>query len=426
MGHGLHIKKISFSLDTLLSVGLMMLLGVCAYYYILPSGRYTLAAMHICLIGIVSLILFIDNRLISHIVPLAICFVSLSLMFFFFTYPGSGEKALGIITQQFLFAFPVLIFYIMSRRKTGVVLPLILLLVFILFVAVKTWIELNDNPTLARLLASVDSDTEDLMAYRMDNLGGFGFSYGVMFVSIALGFSFNRIKVDVFTLVALIIVTAYIIKTQYLTAMLIVFITFIITMLHNKSTHNKRKDIVKAVQIVLLIAFAIALPPLLRYFATLFGESPDIANKLVQLADFLSGQADSNQQAGGLYGRFFVYQESYDLFLQSPLFGNDLRFTTDPGGHSTILDLAAKTGIIGVIIYGFIIRCVWRLMQEAFMNYGCEDKYATAYIMIPYLVLSLLNPTLNVFEISIFAFLFAPLLIVFNNNRKKRLNHYEH
>lgn len=394
---------------------LFLISCVIVYYYVLPSGRYTIAAMIICIIGIVCCLMYInDNVVRAYFIKSLLLMGCLSITYFLITYPFDFDKAIGIITQQFLFIFPAFLVYFWVKEGFTTGRYLLFLALPVIYVIFRTMTELAINPTIARALAAGSSTSINLASYRMSNVGGFSFAYGMMFMSISLFFAFCKIRRSLILLVSCILSMLLVVQTQYLTAILLMFSSMYCILLYG----SRNKAMRYLISFFILVCTFFALPFFLTWLASVI-EIESLSSKLEQIASLLRLNLDAGITQGGLYGRIYVYWLSLKLFLQSPIFGNTITSSIAFGEHSTFLDLGVKAGLFGILVFLLELRLVFNLIQRANHRSGVVESASSYFIVIIYLALSVLNPTMNNFEISFYAFFFGPLIITYSYERRR-------
>lgn len=98
------------------------------------------------------------------------------------------------------------------------------------------------------------------------------------------------------------------------------------------------------ITIVLLIAGLLLLSIILPVLMRLFNIETEIGSHLAGMYEFIFEGGVSSNEAYAVDGRVELYDASYKVFLQNPLFGS---ITSKVGGHTYLFDNLARYGIIG-------------------------------------------------------------------------------
>ena len=112
----------------------------------------------------------------------------------------------------------------------------------------------------------------------------------------------------------------------------------------------------------------ILIGPLLNLFADVFSENMRMMSRIEDLAFVADSGSTGDLDEGSLYTRSILWMASINTFVSSVqnfLFGvGESVYETDVysllakgvGNHSEFFDMAARYGVIGIIIYYFIIK----------------------------------------------------------------------
>jgi hypothetical protein len=206
-------------------------------------------------------------------------------------------------------------------------------------------------------------------------------------------------------------------------AITILFLIFTIALfLLKKITLNKKNsDITIYIMFIIIIISLLLLSA--EYWLTLIADNVDnerIAERLIAMANYFSNTVSDNDVS--LTGRLDLYKLSISTFLKS--FKNfvlgvgyhttnkqtiDWLYQIGVGGHSEFLDLAAKYGIIGLlIIYSFFQSFLADFKKYYYTKHDLEHYI----IWIVFLLFSIVN---NTFDPSVGVLIFMGFPIYLKN-----------
>lgn len=266
------------------------------------------------------------------------------------------------------------------------------------FIFYRTSVALAKDQWITRVLArSSVLDTPELRLVRLQNVGGFEFSYMIGIIVICLVWIVLRtqsLKWRVVCCVSSVLCYSYIIQTMYTTLLLITTVCVLILIL--KRINNK------PIRVILILAFLSMislLPSLFGYLSTLFDDSL-LSTKFIQIQSALTG--GGLDSLGSRPDKIMVGLEAW---LSNPLIGGNV---DNVNSHSMIVGTLVTTGIFGIMILIFLFTVSYNLVKKELLLRGADItlfKVASFYVV----VLSFLNPIGYVFEITIAAFIIAPI-----------------
>ncbi len=268
----------------------------------------------------------------------------------------------------------------------------------IAFVIFQTLYALQKDPAIARLLAQGTLEDEMLMSYRFQNVGGFGNCYALCLTFatwVYLMFHSSKFMKLVFAAVA-IFVLYFTIRVQYMTMFLLCLVAFLLVIIYSSKNFFTRLS-----GIVIAIFILFFLSSILRWVASL-GVDSTIYIKLTEFADTLDGV----NTLGDTTSRTELYKSAFLGFLSSPFFG----VTNNFNAHSTILAIAANSGLIGLFAYFYGIKQMYKTTKTNLQNQNIDVKIFNITFAV-FLVLSIVNPTHYVYEISTVLLFYIPLTL---------------
>lgn len=285
------------------------------------------------------------------------------------------------------------------------------LVIFMLAVGLilyKTMGALEKDQWIARILAqSKTTDTPEIRAYRLNNVGGFEFSYMIGIVTLCLTWTALKCKdkwLRIFSVLGVILCFYYIVQTMYTTLLIITTAGILLLLLFSiKSTG------IRLLLILLTIVFSLGLVPFIGYLSTAFGDSL-LSEKFARIYIALTGGGSS-----ALGSRPEYILEAVSNWLKSPLFGG---YAVTYSVHSFLFGLLERNGIIGIFCWGVVFRMSQKMITTQLNAMGVGTTLLNV-VLLYVLVLSVLNPIGYVFEVVIAAFYVTPLWLMLINDGEK-------
>lgn len=231
---------------------------------------------------------------------------------------------------------------------------------FLLYTSLITLVGLLDNPYLAR---SIKTKGDYSTSLRIDGVGGYELVYFLVFISIILfylilnGKIYGIKKVPRFMLFLLLtIFTVTIILSNYLTALVMLFMSFLIILI-TKSKNLLFKFIVTFTGIVILIFIEKIILYIFNLLIDILG-SGSIVYKLNILKANIMGTSNVSITSD----RFTRLSLDIEAFKENPLFGIIVKpiqsngdFLVGFGQHSQFLDTLALFGLFIGLLNLFIV-----------------------------------------------------------------------
>lgn len=371
--------------------------------YILPYTKFKLPYIFMGLVMLVSIpFLMLENKeKIRYLLILLI--VSALFAFRCVFYPdyriadaiNEGIRNIRFFLPAFWGAY---VLQKMDKKQSAVVLIVFSLLVVYMFI--NTLVALEKDPEIARLLArSVENSSEELNAYRLANVGGFGFSYMMGMVALCLLWLFFIKKnwwIKIGSLILYLAIIYYAFQSQYTTLILLTLIgSIVLLFVCNKNF---------AFRVILIVVGIIVLLNIVNIFRGLsnaFGGSI-IGVKFQRIVNsFGTGDIDN------LGSRPRLIRESFEVWLRNPVFG---AYSKEANAHSLIMNILSQMGLVGIGLFGFLFYQLYKLVMSEVKKYQYGRSLfncATAYL----LALAFLNPIGYVFEVTIATYFIVCLVI---------------
>ena len=301
--------------------------------------------------------------------------------------------------DAFLECMPLFIGFLLINYKMEetirVVVPMIV--VFYVITCITTYNGLQIYPMASRDMAS---GLYSGVSYTRINIGGFDFIYSLVVIHPMFVFLLRTKKHTVLAILMSMLMGICVVESKYTLAAVTFVLSAMAYLLPIKDVERKRKWMIPKIAVVLVVIFLVA-PSVLMYLSEqeFLGSSAD---KLQDVARILRGEA---AQSSDTFSRQRVYRESWETFLEYPIFGCRF-FTADPvGGHSFFLDMMAKWGILGIGIVVAIVTAVFKWYQGEF---GRTNAYYHILLSLGLsLIVAMVNPVFWTFELGIMVPLFA-------------------
>ena len=386
-------------------------------YSFLPSYRSTIDLPQIAVIDMIYGFLFLPG-FISHLKRVATPIIIYAITYFLVALPGNVK--LGLVhpfMTLFICVFPLMMAAGILKRNNSKDLTLTYFIsIYFLFVIIISTIEaIQVDSSVMRYLTSSHQDTTYEDELIRNNVGGFAIAYGVGGLFIVLVGCFRTFKLKYsYKLICLVLIAVcgYLVALAQFTTLLILVLTILGYQIWITTKSVFSKILVVIVGITLLLYSEDIMLWLIKLY-----EGNATSQHLKELYDVLFEEQEYN------YSRRGLLSDAIDLFATSPIWGCNM---TNPNNllianssHSTILGIACKTGIIGLISF---ILAYWYAFKPIF-NYF--EKKVRKQVLVPmvifFIVLSYINPTdSDVFNYT-FGFLATmTLLIIANKNGLKQ------
>lgn len=249
---------------------------------------------------------------------------------------------------------------------------------------------LSTDGMASRIMATIgDSNNAYAVQMNLRNLGGFSIVYlCVALIPLIIGLIKIQKRLMWLYIPIVLSIIIYIYCAEYTTAIVISAVLLLITILKGKAA-GKQSYIYVAVVLFIIYLLRYKIADALYIIAG--GTADIVANRLTFLADSIYGiESDSDAQL-----RVDYYMRAWETFLRHPILGGVLREDLKVSGHSVILDIMAKYGMLGI---GLLVGH-YKSIKKFFYDKFCESSMFF-YIVLSWvacIVLAVLNPVDNAF-----------------------------
>ena len=240
---------------------------------------------------------------------------------------NTGSIAMWVY-QVLLFLLPIVLAYYLLYENPQYI-PLLCNVMFIIFIVtiITTISGLTIYPSASRILASTDS-SQDVAAviFNWKNIGGYDFVYTLVLLYPLVILAFKQKKLPV-VLTAIIVAAIFtvILMAQYTTALLL-FIVSSFLFLFKRELTVKNTVIFSICGILCVLIFNSVFSDLLIWLADQLN-SFTFKERLISLAGGTEGLESSEG------GRIYLWRNSLNTFLSSPIFGIVFKKEYRIGGH---------------------------------------------------------------------------------------------
>lgn len=400
----------SLSLKEKINVGILFAIVA---WYILPIVSYKFGTIGLIILAFLWILTSSFDKFVKSFRCLA-CFIAWYLymifMFVLGAFNASGVSPLYFFTMTAVTVFPALLYSYYQRAKI-LDAKLIKKLACVLFLisAINTILVLSAYPTAAKVLAmsGTELESEKNLYYSM-GCGGYGFIYSIVLIVVPLLFSKNESRMwNVLSIITVMLCIYTMILSQYTLAFLITCISIVFGIFFVSKNKSAGVLLVKILISLSLILVAFNISNVILFLANLLSGTGNsgLSVRLYEIVDYL----ETGEQGYNFAGRVDRYKMSWDLFLSSPIYGN--QFGTESvvyGGHSALLDQLARYGIVGTVPY------------VCFVVENCKKSLDVSRVVVianlAFLALSIFNTTIFVYQLGMVLFFVTP--IIANDDKK--------
>ena len=294
---------------------------------------------------------------------------------------------------------------------------LMLILLALLFNYVYSIWVLEQDPGASRIAAATSSGLEKSPYDVLTAIGGFDAVYGGISVVAILICSLPSIrkggfwKVFIFCILALALI--FIFMAAYATALLL--LVFAIALIF--SSRSKVFTVLLIVGLALILLFHEAVGQWIIEASKSLSNSRVLQQKFQEFGEMLK-TFEATGTYGGSDGRAARMQWSLNTFLQHPLLGGYGTANAKIGGHSELLDMLGKYGLIGFGLIAFFFISLYSDIMRGLENTRMKKCCSVVYFM--WVVTAVLNPAMYSLQM-LPLILMLPLADSFITNRQALL-----
>lgn len=385
-------------------------------WYILPILKVYLSGSIFNIIMTVDIIMFFITSYIlapekflklgKHTIIVIVCVLCYLLNIFF---RGDIGNPIAFAKIGIIFWIPVImtnlaIHYYTKEKKNFIIKAIMFCFIITL---IPTLIALTKDNSIVRSMAYGGIDTQEDIENFRNNVGGFSFLYGlVVFIPILI-YLLKEEKNKIFLFILLLAALITLIKGSFSIAIIIVLLSVGTLIFNYYKKRTSKVLIIFMLLLVLILTFDFA-PNILNKLSK-YVENPYIKTRIIEVSNFLD---NADNAEGDLAGRFNLYGESLNTFIQHPLIGVGGYYyieNNNPGigYHSQIFDDMARYGITSLI---FVVLFFYEY-RKSLINISTkkENKIIINTALVSVLSLAVLNPCFNNEWVSVILFVLLPL-----------------
>lgn len=258
--------------------------------------------------------------------------------------------------------------------------------IFLLITVITSINVLQTDPYASRIMATIgDSSDSYAITMNMKNLGGFSIVYLCVALIPFLVFELrNRKGSKLLSLFLLIGIYIYIISSAYTTALIIGTIALIASIIIGKIENRKTMYLVILLMVIVIWFIRFPIADMLYSVGDSFGGI--VQNRLTYFADSLIGVENTSDAQL----RVDYYTKAWETFLRHPIIGGFIMDDAKISGHSIILDMMARYGLVGIMALIIYFKSIYEKFYKRF-KYTKINSYIFI-TMIVCIVLEIVNP----------------------------------
>ena len=385
MRKGISELKLNFDINSLVFLCSILIMGV--YFVPFLSDVFPTIVIF-CIVLIAYFLIFLDTHW-NNFVNIKYYVGFLIVLFLFWLFDDRYKDGIPGFYSLLLCFYPVACTFYFFSKKQFLLLSKIsyFILISIAITAITTYYGLITNPELSRILATGQDDNAIAISLS-GNIGGFSFIY-----SFALSMPFYmwgieyKVRSKIFRAFLKCVISCLclftLLKAQYTIALFLWIVSLIFSLFIKKVSLTKL-IFLNVAFLILVMLFDEQIALILRSIADNIN-SEIIAQRFLEMADAIAGNI---YDSSDLSLRTNYYRQSLETFLHYPIFGA-WYCNGETGGHSLLLDLFAKGGIVfaGYILYFFI-----RTIRHYFINSKTKNKNYYIIFLFTVFLMSIFNP----------------------------------
>ena len=341
----------------LVSWGWFLLVTLTTVLYTLPSVKMMVPYVVMGGCMLLSLLpvfihrdLFIRN-FSFQLLSISLYFLIAYYLFCSFTLVDSLNEAIRVLRTFIPVFWGIMFMQVLDKSKQKMSFFIIgFCILYILFITLKA---LHENPMISRLLAESTATSDSFLnQYRMQNVGGFEFSYMIGLCTLCVFWKFlvsHKFLEKILCLFFVVLFYHYIILTQYATLLLLTSLGILGLIYGNlKTIYTKLLFIVG---ILFLLFFGFSLLVLLQ---DVFQDSL-LSMKFEQISTSIAS-GDVND----LGGRPLLMFSALNNWVSSPIFGGNYE---NLNAHSLITTILVQTGLVGLLLWLFLYCRSYKIIK---------------------------------------------------------------
>lgn len=333
----------------------------------------------------------------NRLALMVIAIFTVAMSYQFFTQPiNTPYPLLSYIILLSCNYFPYAVYMVLLKRDNPIEMKIVFwgITCIIAYVYINTLREYGNNKSIVHALTKVNylNYTDDIQ-----NTATIDTSYAIIPLICFLMYCINNTDKKLFKMILIVIgiILSYVAVTaQYTTVFLILAIV-----LAYELTKGAKKKLSKYVWIMVGVMIIFLLPALIDIFAT----NVQSINMQVRLTEVSNALRYGDISGYNLSSRLNLYFDGVKAFLHSPIWGNAL---LEFNPHSSFIQVAADTGIIGLYPYIYLIYKSYKIVESTLSEYQ-KVIFRSAYISL--IITGMVNPIISMYAFYFVVFLYVPL-----------------
>ncbi len=297
-----------------------------------------------------------------------------------------------------------------THRQTQLLMLIITALIFDYVYSI--WVLIQD-PNASRILATA-GEIEPSPYDVLNAVGGFDTVYGsISIVAILLLLQrgiLKEKKMKWLILAVALLAIVFIYMASYATAILLLLVTIALVF----GSQNKVLSISVILVFLLILVFHETVGEWIMQQSAHFSGSEVIREKMHEFGEMLKTFEMSGTYAGE-DGRIARMQYSLNAFAKHPLLGSFTVKGVRTGGHSELIDMLGKFGIIGFGLFALFSVALYRELRRVITD--PKMKTCCAIVLFVWLITAVLNPALYALQMMPIILL-LPLSAIYLNKIK--------
>lgn len=301
------------------------------------------------------------------------------------------KSLLTVTCQYYSLTFPIILFYRVAVFSTKFQRLILIFITFMsLFIVVhSTLTMLAINERISKQGMGVSDDL------TQKAIGGYSFVCAMpLFVSslFYLFLKHRNVIMKILSVFLILFILSFIIKTQYSIAL----IAGILGILSSIFIFVRKQY--RFFCIIGLTVLFFSLPSILEFFISRV--EGDVHLRMIEIRNFIqTGDLGDDDMAS----RFSLYGKAIVSFIESPLWGN---YKLDFNAHSTIFEVLASLGVLGIVPLFISLKRSFRLMNSF------VDPKLVIMLEVPFVFMGLTNPIHASLPLNMSLWFMCPLIFI--------------
>ena len=355
---------------------------------------------------------------------IVVCFAIYLTLQIIYSVIGVSREIVYFLARCHIYVVPVALVYIISYYNTREIKLLwnFAITIFLFNLLDNIRIGLTGGTYAFRV-------TEDTVN---TNAGGTAFVVGCMLLLPIFWIVYRKCHEKTLKVLSLLLIAACAYYVLFLNVRTIAFIVLIIIAIGYLMIElGKNKKLTRGKMLlrmgVVVVAVLLLIEPILNLLSVVFSDNIRMVSRIDDMAYVVASGSTESLEDGSLYTRSILWMASINTFVSSVphfLFGvGESVVETDVfsllakgvGNHSEFFDMAARYGIIGIVIYFFIVK-----NSISFFSTLTKDEKTREYMFIIFLGIMFFGFVNNLSKnvtIFIVIYLVFPLTVVLLNRK---------